>query len=672
MTTAGEQLQAYSSCLYRPGDWVETRCIQRTPRRIERDWFPAEHLADQADRLVALNAQGFDVYAGANRRIASGSTTDAGVDLCRTVFVDFDHLSDEPGASYDDIACARIAAAGLPLPTLRIFTGHGVHAYWRLASPIRPGEWSEVQNRLIVTLDSDPAIKNPERIMRLPGFANVKDPDHPVDCFVLDADPSRIADLPDLLAHCRAAAQVVPVARVDEPGRTQERPAFTDPERRAVAYAAKWPHCTEGDRNDTAYLHACQLVNDLSIPQGLALDLLRSWNAGNQPPLPDAEIISVVHSAHAYHRFTPGAKLNRAKCQPDRTEKRSRRSSRHETAENVVPRPIYTCIADVEAKPVKWLWQYRIARAMLSLLIGIEGLGKTFVGLDIAAAVTRGRPWPDSEGAADTPEPANVIILTSEDHLSYTIRPRFDRLGGDPARLFALQGVTLPTGSAFFDIVHHLPAIKTMIEEIGNVALVLVDPLTAYLGAVDQHNNGEVRVALAQFSSLAEQYGCAILGISHLSKDASKQAIHRTIGSVAFSAAARAVWLVGKDRDDPSKRLFLPVKMNVAKPAKGLRFGISDGRIEWDAGQFDYDADAVLSVDPQEDAVVLSDACEWLSGLLSNGRVLSGEVQKLAKREQISLSTLRRAKAKLGVQAVHEGMGTGSVWFWTLPNGGTP
>ncbi len=93
--------------------------------------------------------------------------------------------------------------------------------------------------------------------------------------------------------------------------------------------------------------------------------------------------------------------------------------------------------------------------------------------------------------------------------------------------------------------------------------------------------------------------------------------------------------------------------------------------LDWDAGQFDCDPDQVLTVDPLEDAGALTDACEWLTGILADGRVLSIEVQRLARREQISLTTLRRAKTKLGVTATHEGMGTGSVWFWSLPGEAT-
>jgi len=319
---AREELHSFSECIYSPGDWIEWRCIHPGSHRIERDWFLAKRMADQAERLTKLNVAGFNIYAGANRRSEAGRTTDAGVDLCRTLFVDFDHLANEEGASFDDLACGRIEAAGLPAPTLRVFSGHGIHCYWRLTEPVKPAEWVQAQERLIATLGSDPTIKNPERIMRLPGFENVKDPAHPVPCFVVEADPSRVFALADLLACCREVKRdpIDPVGPIDDGRATRRtvnpvnevnRVPSSSLDERAGRYVAAWPHVAEGVRNQDAYVHACQLVNDFGVTANDAMELLRGWNAGNQPPLPDGELVSVVKSAAVHHRFTPGAKRDR-------------------------------------------------------------------------------------------------------------------------------------------------------------------------------------------------------------------------------------------------------------------------------------------------------------------------------------------------------------------------
>jgi len=326
--------------------------------------------------------------------------------------------------------------------------------------------------------------------------------------------------------------------------------------------------------------------------------------------------------------------------------------------------PEYVCMADVEAKPVRWLWRDRLPSAMLSLLVGVEGRGKTFTVLDMAARITTGRIWPDAQGPEDVPVVGNVIFLTSEDHLGYTVRPRLDAMGADPAKVFALRGVKSEKGSEFFDVVKHLPALEEMVASIGDVRLVICDPLTAFLGATDQHKNGEVRTALARFSGLAERHGCAVVGISHLSKDASKAAIHRTIGSVAFSAAARAVWLVADDKDDDTRRIFCPVKCNLAPLAKSLAFRIEDGAVRWEAGQFDANANDLLSVNGDETPA--GEAVQFLKDLLADGRMQAKEVKRLARQNGIAGRTLDRAKKQARVIAEKEGFGSMSIWYWRL------
>ncbi len=55
-------------------------------------------------------------------------------------------------------------------------------------------------------------------------------------------------------------------------------------------------------------------------------------------------------------------------------------------------------LADVEPKPITWLWPGRIARGKFSIIAGDPGLGKSLVTLDMTARVSRGRAWPDCSG----------------------------------------------------------------------------------------------------------------------------------------------------------------------------------------------------------------------------------------------------------------------------------
>src|SRR6266566_9313517 len=102
-------------------------------------------------------------------------------------------------------------------------------------------------------------------------------------------------------------------------------------------------------------------------------------------------------------------------------------------------RTLVTCpLADVPPEAVSWLWPGRIPFGKLTMLDGDPGLGKSLVTLDLAARVSTGRPMPEE---ATGSEPASVVILTAEDGLGDTVRPRLDALGADTTKIHAVTGV---------------------------------------------------------------------------------------------------------------------------------------------------------------------------------------------------------------------------------------
>lgn len=407
--------------------------------------------------------------------------------------------------------------------------------------------------------------------------------------------------------------------------------------------------------NDEAGQRYAQRVRDIL----LALDPPTTVRIANLPGLPDGgDIWDFVEEHDAVESETLGEWVMTLadEVKPEQAVK----------TEIASPQAELVWMTDVTAMPVEWLWPDRIPAAMLSLLVGVEGTGKTFAALDMAARITTGRLWPDGEIAGNAPI-GNVIFLTSEDHLAYTIKPRLEAMGADMGRIAVLKEITTPNGNMPPDITRHQAEIETAIQQAGRVRLIIVDPLTAFLGAVDQHKNGEVRAALSGFNTLAERYGCAILGISHLTKDASKAAIHRTLGSVAFTAAARAVWLVGEDRQNKARRLFVSVKMNLGPKAKSLAFTIQGMAVRWEQGLFDYDADEILAVDGQRGSPMRNRARDWLEIILADGPVKASKVLSMGEKEGFSKRTLDRAKAELGVESEKSGLGINGEWRWGLP-----
>lgn len=80
----------------------------------------------------------------------------------------------------------------------------------------------------------------------------------------------------------------------------------------------------------------------------------------------------------------------------------------------------------------------------LAVLDGDPGLGKSVLTLDVAARVSAGLELPDGQPC----NPAGVVLLSAEDGLSDTIRPRLDAAGADTERIFALSTVVEARGTS--------------------------------------------------------------------------------------------------------------------------------------------------------------------------------------------------------------------------------
>lgn len=69
-----------------------------------------------------------------------------------------------------------------------------------------------------------------------------------------------------------------------------------------------------------------------------------------------------------------------------------------------------TCMADVEAESVRWLWEPRLALGKLTIAEGEEGIGKSFLHLALASGVTHGR-LPGIESF----EAGNLLLMSAMD-----------------------------------------------------------------------------------------------------------------------------------------------------------------------------------------------------------------------------------------------------------------
>jgi hypothetical protein len=91
-----------------------------------------------------------------------GGSTDASITRFTSWFVENDSLPiDEQHKRLDTCPIQ---------PSIRIETRKSVHAYWLTDGDCSEAAWRDIQLRLIAYFDGDPKIKNPARVMRVPGF----------------------------------------------------------------------------------------------------------------------------------------------------------------------------------------------------------------------------------------------------------------------------------------------------------------------------------------------------------------------------------------------------------------------------------------------------------------------------------------------------------------------
>lgn len=330
------------------------------------------------------------------------------------------------------------------------------------------------------------------------------------------------------------------------------------------------------------------------------------------------------------------------------------------------PRVIRRRLSDVVPEDVSWLWPSRIPYGKLSLLVGDPGLGKSFLMLDIAAKLSRGTPWPDLRDTRI--EPANTVILSAEDDPADTIRPRLDTAEADVTRIHVIEAVQrTPDGErAYFSLDLDLKPLEDCVVD-TDARLVVIDPVSAYLGSRDSHSNADIRGLLAPLSDLAARHRCAVIAVTHMNKSGASRALYRAMGSLAFTAAARIAWLVAKDSDSPGRRLMLPIKSNLIEDPSGIAFEITEGRVCWFPERIDTDADSVLAVST-EDRTECAAAADWLTELLAVGSMPVNEVRQAAKADCHAWRTVERAKKRLGVRSSREGFGGGSRYVWSLPS----
>lgn len=249
-----------------------------------------------------------------------------------------------------------------------------------------------------------------------------------------------------------------------------------------------------------------------------------------------------------------------------------------------------TRLADVAPETVTWLWPSRIPVGKLVTLDGDPGVGKSTLSLSIAATVTTGGDWPDGTRCE---YPGAAIIMSAEDGLGDTIRPRLDAAGADCAHVHHLDGTRVTDDDGHPDVAPAVLGNVTLIREaITETAarLLIVDVMMAYLpDGIDSHKDQHVRRVLTPLARVADETGCTVMLLRHPPKGQQTKAVHAGGGSIGIIGAARVGLLAMADPDDDDTRVLTVSKNNLAPmpPSWGYRVesvtvgGVDTSMVTW-------------------------------------------------------------------------------------------
>jgi hypothetical protein len=262
--------------------------------------------------------------------------------------------------------------------------------------------------------------------------------------------------------------------------------------------------------------------------------------------------------------------------------------------------------------------------------------------------------------------------------------------GANLGKVFILKCIRTDNKKRQFLLNEDLDAIASKIIEIGDVGLITLDPITAYMGTkIDSHKATEVRSQLGPLKDFTETTTVAFSAITHPPKNAGKRAIDHFIGSQAYIAAARighACFEEIEENTDTGERtptgriLFTNPKNNPNEKMPTLAYRIVGGmavghdsntgevitasRVVW-VGTVDITADGAIAEPGPRREDAQTEAKKFLRDILAGDPVPVKTIMEKGAELGFSEKQIRTAARRLNVH--HDREGFGGPVTWNLP-----
>lgn len=301
-------------------------------------------------------------------------------------------------------------------------------------------------------------------------------------------------------------------------------------------------------------------------------------------------------------------------------------------------------MSTVAPEDVSYLWYPYIPIGKVTLLEGDPGLGKSWFTMALAAFISSRTRLPR---AKECPT-GKVLLLSAEDGLADTIRPRLDKLDADVKRVFAYNSSVYFDEDGFAEVEEQIEAIKP--------SLVIIDPIVAYMGSkVDMFRANETREIMTGLADIAERQGCAIIAVRHLTKGGKDKAIYRGSGSIDITAAARSVLMVGQHPEESDTRCICHIKHNLSPKGDTIEYSLDAHRKNpFRFEGFSYiTPEEIMKADPNQNSQKVKDEAEkFLAERLQKKSVEQDLLFRDAEAIGISRKILKAAAEKLEIRKI--------------------
>lgn len=580
--------------------------------QTETIWFKGKspQIPTKWDRVY------FGVNPSKNKLTGSARGTKENIEGINCLFGEFDK---KDGWTLDKIEKIN------PSPSIIVSSGGGWHCYWLFKETVKVNNdniflLSHIQHSWVDFVGSDPGAKDISRVLRVPGSINNKY-NPPKEVEFIKADFSQLYDIDEL-------AKLLPV----EENETKQKITLPiDPikQLKDISIASKILS-SKNDYKFDNYGNWFEILSILKDYGEAGYGIAQTWSK-----LSDK--YNEVKFIEQWNKVKPSSEMENGK---------SIGSLIYSTKNS------YTSWSDLDLVigPIEWGWDKWLPKGLLTLVSSESGIGKSALLLRLADSFITGKPWPD--GTPFKMDTGKVLWLEAESAQALNLErakkwgiplDKMKSILADPLDDFQLKNSK------------HKLALENSIHD-PEIHFIILDSLSGADNTAEKSTENSSNVKW--LAELAKNSGKFVMISHHLRKksiyDSDIVTLDRLRGSSSIGQSPRVIWAIDiPDATQKEHKRLTVIKSNLGKFPEPIGIYWKDDILKFD--------------DAPEQTInetVTDKAADLLLSLLQNEPKTAVEIEKEFDQAGISKSTMKRAKAKLGVISFKNKDG----WFWSLPN----